>query len=660
MIIEQTLHGYYKGHGLLASSFIMKPSNDSSLMSTLSDWTGYRDEFGDDSYMTFYPLDNGKKYAIAKSWYASEMERPGCVWTHTLIVDMNEIDRNFDFRVLTDYFKRPVKNEYEYYQKKIEIDTFDKRSSNCIFHVFDSVSILVMYLFLICGNKKLVIHIDKGQNIYAELCLYFLQYLPLGILKNTSFSTGSSSYRKCGEADFSIQFTDNEVSVDLATVPWNEKLTIDNFDEGIRYIYEESQKENDQLPSLIRLFSDDILDDKNKLIGFAILMKRLDMAIKGYAKIEHYADVLHLFEEFFPGIEDGVALKYNFLSQKISHYFGTEKDVLYQIAVTDNVEGLASGLINYKNRIILLSKEQYSDYISLINDIAKLKEPNKYACQALTYAIDTLGEQDLLKFVVSYWNTIFPLIGVNDRFFVSGIWLHLPKEQFQIMLLKYSSNDFNQFVYWNELLKKIIETETIVDDVVSKQIVINTTDAIKIIFDAANSEVCNFISPFLLQASLLKIDELLQWISLQTFINERVLRFVIYQIDPKNSILKESPSNIWDILLTVDENWKDIDYYVYLYLLAHNWKDETSITLLQHSFLHIYKHLSKNLISDAIWNKLKNYTSSSYKIEKWDKCKILSQGLVDYLKQCNMSIKAIDTFTPYKKVNERLLKMWGK
>ncbi len=87
-----------------------------------------------------------------------------------------------------------------------------------------------------------MIHIDKSQNIYAELCLYFLQYLPLGILKTTSFSTGASSYRKCGEADFSIQFTDNEVSVDLATAPWNEKLTIENFDEGIRYIYMKNHK----------------------------------------------------------------------------------------------------------------------------------------------------------------------------------------------------------------------------------------------------------------------------------------------------------------------------------------------------------------------------------------------------------------------------------
>lgn len=660
MIIEQTLHGYYKGHGLLASSFIMKPSNDSSLMSTLSDWTGYRDESDEDAYMTFYPLDSGKKYAIAKSWYASEMERPGCVWTHTLIVDLNDIDRNFDFRILTNYFKRPKKNEYEYYQKKIEIDTFDKRNSNCIFHVFDSISLLVMYLFLICGNKNLVIHIDKSQNIYAELCLYFLQYIPLGILKTTSFSTGSSSYRKCGEADFSIQFTDNEVSVDLATAPWNEKLTIENFDEGIRYIYEESQKENDQLPSLIRLFSDDILDDKNKLIGFAILMKRLDMAIKGNAKIEQYADILHLFEEYFPGIEDGMVLKYNFLSQKISHYFGTEKDILYQIAVFNNVAGLASGIINYKSRVQLLHKENKSDFISLINEIVKLEKPNKYACQALSYAIDILEEQELLSLVIPNWNVMFPLLVINKRFFISGIWLYLPVEQFQTLLLKYSSNDFNEFAHWNTLLNRIIETETLVEDSLSLRIVDNAKKSIDIIFDAANSDRYRLVSPSLLQSGLNKMEELLAWLRAQSNINRRIELFFIHQVKPDSALLKCTSSANWNVLIKMDNNSMDINYYVYLYVLAHNWTDEMSISLLQHSFQHIYKQLSKNLMSDEIWNKLKSYTSSSYKIEKWDKCKILSQGLVDYLKQCNMSVKAIETFTPYKKVNERLLKMWNK
>ena len=37
-------------------------------------------------YYTGYPLENGEKYVIAKTWYAYEMKRPGCVWTHSIVL----------------------------------------------------------------------------------------------------------------------------------------------------------------------------------------------------------------------------------------------------------------------------------------------------------------------------------------------------------------------------------------------------------------------------------------------------------------------------------------------------------------------------------------------------------------------------------------------
>ena len=40
--LEQTLHGYYKGRGLIATSISNLNQEDASLMATLSDWTGYR------------------------------------------------------------------------------------------------------------------------------------------------------------------------------------------------------------------------------------------------------------------------------------------------------------------------------------------------------------------------------------------------------------------------------------------------------------------------------------------------------------------------------------------------------------------------------------------------------------------------------------------
>lgn len=660
MTIEQTLYGYYKGHGLLASSFVMKPSDDSSLMSILSDWTGFHDENEEDAYMTFYPLEQGEKYAIAKTWYASEMERPGCVWTHTLIVDLKNIDRDFDFRVLNDYFRRPTKDNYEYYQKAIEIDDFEKRNSNVVFQSFDGVSLLVLFVFLLCENKKLAIRIDRSQSVYAELCLYFIQYLPIDILKETSFSTGSSTYRKCGEQDFSIQFVDDTKSLDLAVAPWKEKLSIEDLDEGLLYVYEESQKENDQLPSLIRLFSKDIADDKDKFIGFVILMKNLSAAIKGNAETCKFTDILNLLIKYFPKEDDGLLLKYNFFSQEISSLFGSEKDILYQIAAFENTSGLFLGLVDYKNRIKNFSKEHYSDYILLINDIAKLKKPNKYACQVLAYSIDTLDEKELMAFILPNWDSMFPLVGNSERFFDSGMWLHLPSEQFRDLVLKYSSNNFEKFNHWDDLLNRTIESEALVEETLSMKMIDNVENSIDIVLDAANSDSYKFLSPFLLQACLTKMEKFLEWLREQGSINKRIEKFIIYQVNPNDILLKSTSSKNWSVLLRADNGLKDFDFYVFMYILAHNWMDDMSISLLKHSFIHIYNQLSENLVNDETWNKLEAYTSSVYKIEKWDKCKILSRGLVDFLKQCDIAIDDLYTFTPNMKINEKLGNMWKK
>ncbi|MBR5014201.1 MAG: hypothetical protein IKY16_06310 [Bacteroidales bacterium] len=110
MIIHQALHGYNQGHNRLASSFPLSAQDDDK-MKMLSDWSEYSGS-NDNSYITTYPLSDGKHYVIAKSWYADDMERPGCVWTHSLIVDLDNLDEKFDFRSLVGLFKRPVKGEY--------------------------------------------------------------------------------------------------------------------------------------------------------------------------------------------------------------------------------------------------------------------------------------------------------------------------------------------------------------------------------------------------------------------------------------------------------------------------------------------------------------------------------------------------------------------
>src|SRR5438128_673752 len=91
-VFEQALHGYDSGHRLLSSSVSFIPSDERSTL-IMSDLSGPRLVEGFTEYITAYPLPSRKYYAIAKTWYASEMERPGCVWTHTLLINAEDISR---------------------------------------------------------------------------------------------------------------------------------------------------------------------------------------------------------------------------------------------------------------------------------------------------------------------------------------------------------------------------------------------------------------------------------------------------------------------------------------------------------------------------------------------------------------------------------------
>mgnify|MGYP006363455529 FL=1 len=660
MIIEQTLYGYNKGHGLLASSFPVRPNNDSSLMSVLSDWTGFRNELGEDSYMTFYPLSNGEKYAFAKTWYAEEMKRPGCVWTHTLIVDLKEMDRNFDFRVLDDYFRRPQKDDYEFYQHKIEIDNFETRNSNVVFNMFDDTSLLVLYLLLLGNNKNLFIYMDKAQRAYQALCFYLLQYLPLDMLKWISLSTGSASRRKFGSEDFSIQFTDNITNISLSNAPWKGKIAKENFTIGLLYIFEQSKRENDTFPSLIRLFREDIKDEKEKLFAFAMLMKELDTALNEKVGEKEYANVLSLLEEYFPKQNEGIRLKSNFLSEKISSLYGTEEDYLFQIASLKNDSFLHPLLTHFTQRLMVLDKNSHNAYVDLMGKIARIEHPNETAYNALLYAVDHMEEEELLRMVNNNWEHILPLLNNNERFFDAGMWLRLSAKQFNDIFLMYDSHNFESFKHWDELLKKVLVSETLTGENISSQLVINANDAVKMIFDSANDSHLSVVSPFLLLSCMQKKQDFLGWLGRQKFINERVEKFIIHQIDPTSIYVKESQSCSWKALLEADNGGKSIDFYLYLYILAHNWKDRLSVEMLKHGFYPIYKELSKSKLSSKDWDRISSVTPNRYFIANWDKCKILSRGLVDYLKDCDVDIDEVRVFSPNKKVNERLTQYWKK
>lgn len=104
--IGQAVFGYSNGHRLLASTFPLS-AVDVYELAAASDLAPGAQISGDSSYLTGLSLPDSKLYALIRTWLAPEMPRPGCVWSHVLLLDQSLMATQIDLGVLADLHRRP-------------------------------------------------------------------------------------------------------------------------------------------------------------------------------------------------------------------------------------------------------------------------------------------------------------------------------------------------------------------------------------------------------------------------------------------------------------------------------------------------------------------------------------------------------------------------
>lgn len=85
--VQVQIHGYRKGHQLLASSVIL-PKGDQTVVDRLSDVAGPlrpRERF--EPYLSAYPLPSGNRFVVARTWQDFTVPRAGCVITKSVLID---------------------------------------------------------------------------------------------------------------------------------------------------------------------------------------------------------------------------------------------------------------------------------------------------------------------------------------------------------------------------------------------------------------------------------------------------------------------------------------------------------------------------------------------------------------------------------------------
>lgn len=204
VIIHQVLHGYRHGHKLLACSIELSEDQERSML-TLSDYSGSGTEIGFSSYITGYPLPISEKtnyYVLAKTWYAEEMKRPGCVWTHSLLIELSDLLEIKNAEVLLNLFQRPKQHhsQVDQYLQSIPFavhsDNYQGKS-NRYFHRISCE--------LYSNDKNGLVLLADSSSQYEEAILEIWNWQWPRMKRTFKFSTGSLSLRSYSNETFDLQ-----------------------------------------------------------------------------------------------------------------------------------------------------------------------------------------------------------------------------------------------------------------------------------------------------------------------------------------------------------------------------------------------------------------------------------------------------------------------
>jgi hypothetical protein len=123
--LNQCLFGYDDGHRLLSASLKL-PADAASLLLLNSDLVPGLDASRTEGYWTGMPVPAANAYALMRTWPAPEMPRPGCVWTHVVLIALTDIARFPDLALLGSLFARPnVSAGYAGYANVLAVSLLD-------------------------------------------------------------------------------------------------------------------------------------------------------------------------------------------------------------------------------------------------------------------------------------------------------------------------------------------------------------------------------------------------------------------------------------------------------------------------------------------------------------------------------------------------------
>ena len=238
-------------------------------MLVLSDSAGGRAVEAERGYLTGYPLPSASKYVLARTWPATEVTRPGCVWTHSLLIGFADLATLSDPSGLLCLFRRPSAS-ISNYDKRMTIPASDG-SLPTTEHPAAGPLLDGLYL-----KPKSKIELRAGNAAADErlLLAIWMQQWPR-LRRSFRFCSSVGADRSNDSGQFDVQITASSTASSRPLIPDAQLVTDGKVDERLASALQDLRSPTSLRPFL-RQVGGDVPQGRSAMIALCQLHDALE------------------------------------------------------------------------------------------------------------------------------------------------------------------------------------------------------------------------------------------------------------------------------------------------------------------------------------------------------------------------------------------------
>lgn len=642
LTLHQVLHGYSEGHRLLGSSLKLSKEAQRTML-VQSDMSGPRmtEEFKE--YLSGYSLPSDKYYVFSKTWFAPEMDRPGCVWTHSILIDFDQLNYINDLNLLAEYFIRPEQNLYNPYQDKLTVSI---KETGQVTNKKEEThhEIINKFILILFNNSKEItpcVLTANGPTKYEGDILGIWSLLWPEVKASFSFSSGSLAPRTINDKPFDLQISPEKIA--------NHFL---RYESNIIIIEDNPSKIN--YPDWVRYASNQMIQSKNSFWEYANIFSAAIYDFRQLIEISLYKnalannklifnDLIEILYKKYPSPNEGTFVKVFFFSPDFSKFdsdqsFEKKCTTIRNLVTTPHFKMFPLKEFEMKNWAkILLDSISRKDHTYFLNDLIN-KNLNVLGLKLFKELISILTSKDLNNLYNHNPDIIGKLISLNPAIASQGtIWSNPKYDQVELLSI-FARSPFLKTKNIVAVINSILENKaywllTSLHDYFGE-----TNSATLLLWlnkknniHFQNEDFSSILSKF--------PDRCLEFLNSQKNVHPLLIALITSVLNPRDEIVKNYGPDLWikaihsitkfkfDSKSVEDEIKLEISQFLLPFAFVNPYANFDR--LVTFSFPIIHKILSEGSIDYKFWRTIAPILPEISWYFSWDKCEQLRLGLID-------------------------------